>query len=661
VGPMRAWSFLLCFAACSSPSAPVDPRFESQGLAACKNPGDGRRCVTHRGISGISMGGGAAMRIGLSKPELFDVVGSLGSPYLDLEYFFNSVNGASAGGFCPMDQLLQHMDALDTKDDPNTWCGPLAFGDLALEGTTCGGFSGDFNHQYRGTPAGRGGSFDREGSFEVVFDLALAFGNPAFYNPDSPYLPRGVPADHAVPLSLMGDAHRAERDAKRADLCAHPIVQEHFYDRIYNPRGEYPVITFCDGNGPVNGEYEPGTARMPMEVALAVDYNSNGRRDYAEPIIAQSLEPLDDFGLDGLPSASEAGYDAVNNPDPAGDDFDWLTNPKGAERNFAFDPGERFQDFGLDGVEGTSDHGEGNGTYDVNPHLTRAFDQSPKRLLERIEEADLDRLDLWADAGIRDFLYSAQITNHFFSALNGRNKSLSRYIDWEGLRAVTDPADAEYDPQVADLSREKIGQRAYLRYGDASVCPGIDFENGRGNHVGPPWEVLNRLNTMLAFASARFTGGDFGVLNGELTELGGPEGGIGDFVKMDRFESAALGRAQPFTVILPPDYYRHPDATYPVLYFLHGQGQKAADLAASALLFLSPMMTSKKGAGRSDWQKMIIVFADGECQPGECYTGTFYLDFVGVDGQGKKNGEAFFELMREIEKRYRTKAAEVID
>ena len=58
--------------------------------------------------------------------------------------------------------------------------------------------------------------------------------------------------------------------------------------------------------------------------------------------------------------------------------------------------------------------------------------------------------------------------------------------------------------------------------------------------------------------------------------------------------------------------------------------------------------------------KMIVVFADGQCQPGECHTGTFYQDFVGFDGNGKKHGEAFFELIRTIESRYRVKAPEMI-
>ena len=107
----------------------------------------------------------------------------------------------------------------------------IAFGDLALPGTSCGGFNQDFNHQYRGAPAGRGGSFDRVESFQIVFDLALAYGNPAYYNAESKYLPPGVPSDHRVPLGLEAKGKEAERAAKWADLCAHPFkkIGNRFY------------------------------------------------------------------------------------------------------------------------------------------------------------------------------------------------------------------------------------------------------------------------------------------------------------------------------------------------------------------------------------------------------------------------------------------------
>src|SRR5262245_18714271 len=103
-------SAALVASACSSGAsnelslgAPV----EVEGLAACTNDAlDGvyrstHRCTTYRGIAGISMGGGAAMRIALAHPALFDVAVSLGLPYIDLEYFLLTVSEVSNGGFCP--------------------------------------------------------------------------------------------------------------------------------------------------------------------------------------------------------------------------------------------------------------------------------------------------------------------------------------------------------------------------------------------------------------------------------------------------------------------------------------------------------------------------------------------------------------------------------
>jgi hypothetical protein len=315
-------------------------------------------------------------------------------------------------------------------------------------------------------------------------------------------------------------------------------------------------------------------------------------------------------------------------------------------------------------VPNTGDFGEGNGKHDVNPNLEHTFRQSPRRLVEAIDPRMLDRLHIWADAGIRDFLYSAQITNQFWGALAARSEDARLISDWRGLAAAAQSPGASYNPAIADLSASRIGRHAYLRYGDPSVCPDVDWDEGRGNHVGPAWEVLFRLQTTFAFASARWDGGDFEALEGALLDLGGPTGRLGDYVQTLTYDSAALGRPQPFVVILPPDYYLHPDHRYPVIYFLHGQGQKASDLAASALLFLGPQMVSedetKMLSRRSDWQKMIIVFADGECQPGECHTGTFYIDFRGVDGNGPRHGEAFFELMRHVDATFRTKRAAMV-
>lgn len=652
----------LCSAvvACGAEDALVlGPPVPSHGLLACPNDAidgehrDGYTCVTHRGIGGISMGGGSGARIALESPELFDVVTALGAPYIDMEYFLFSVSRISNGGFCPREQLLANLDAIDLKDDPRTWCGPVTLKDTALPGTECFAGSGDYNHFYRGTSAGRGGSFDRVGSLQVVQDFALAFGNPAHFNESSTYLPPGVTLEDMVPRELEARGREAELRAARLAICGQPRVLTSFYDATWNPTGEFPVITFCDGDGPVNGEYEPGTATFPVEIALAVDYNRNGRRDYGEPVIAQPIELYEDVGSDGV---------ADGPGDPAQDDYDWFTNPKGTEANSRPDPGEPFPDAGLDGVPGTGDFGEGNGVVDLSPNVQRAFAASPRRLLEEIEETQLRRLHIWADAGIRDFLLTAQITNQFFGALRVRSDDTRLITDFSEL-AVLGGLDGELDVARADFSPAAIGRHAYLRYGDPSICPEIDWEHGRGNHVGTGEEVLNRLLSALAFASARFDGGDRSALNGGLVAQGGPTGSLADFVKSETFESAALGRAQPYVVVLPPDYYSSSSATYPVMYFLHGQGMKATDLSASALLFLGPQMESsapeRVARRESDWQKMILVFADGQCGPGECHEGSFYSDFVGVYGHGPRHGEAFFELMRHVDTAFRTKAPEM--
>ncbi len=654
-----------CTEEMAAPPTPAAPLL-SRGLSACvQDAVDGvhdpsARCFTYRGVGGISMGGGSAMRIGLEEPQLFDVVAALGAPYIDLEYFLLTVSETSNGGFCEMGQLVENLEYIDLKDDPRIWCGPIDLPELAIEGTNCTGFSGDYNHYYRGPSAGRGGSFGRVASLEIVQDLALAYGNPAFYNPESPYLPPGVPISHHVPLELSDRSKSAERAARQREICERPVRLMPFYDRKYNPEGRYPVITFCDGNGPVAGEYEPGSNDFPVEVVLAVDYNDNGRRDYGEPVLAQPFEPYEDVGTDGLASQDEPGFDPSSNPDPSGDDHHWLYNPNGKERNYRFDDGEPHEDFGLDGVHGTGDFGEGNGRFDLNPNIERAFSRSPRKLLEGLDEVMLDRLHLWVDAGIRDFLHSAQISNQFFGALLERRPGQKRIDDWAALAELTQGVGARFDPTVADFSEARIGRHPYLRYGDASICPGVDAETGRGNHVGTASEVLHRLMSAMAFASARWPDGDFRSLSGGLADQGSPEGSLSDFVLKESFKSDATGGDEPFVAILPPNYYADPEAHFPVLYFLHGQGMKAEDLAASALLFLGPQMASEHSERRyrsSDWQKMIIVFADGECQPGECHTGNFYVDFQGVDGAGTAHGEAFFELMRHVDARFRTKPA----
>jgi hypothetical protein len=97
-----------------------------------------------------------------------------------------------------------------------------------------------------------------------------------------------------------------------------------------NPDGSLPSVTVLDVSG------------TPIDYLLAVDLNRNGVRDEGEPIIVQMHEPFQDLNGDGC-----------------------------------WEPGEPFDDVGLDGVAGTGDYGEGNGEFDYHPLVANWLANDP--------------------------------------------------------------------------------------------------------------------------------------------------------------------------------------------------------------------------------------------------------------------------------------------
>jgi len=100
-----------------------------------------------------------------------------------------------------------------------------------------------------------------------------------------------------------------------------------------DPDGIFPVVTVYDDRG------------APVDFVLAHDLNANGQRDAGEPLVLRLAEP----------------YDDVND-------------------NGAYDPGESFDDVGLDGVDASGDYGEANGRFDANPRVARWLDNDPINL-----------------------------------------------------------------------------------------------------------------------------------------------------------------------------------------------------------------------------------------------------------------------------------------
>src|SRR5688572_30601881 len=78
-----------------------EPWPTSEGLASCPDALlEQGECHTFRAITGASMGGGAAARIGFTHPELFDTVGIMGTPLADLPALWTMLKENQLGGFC---------------------------------------------------------------------------------------------------------------------------------------------------------------------------------------------------------------------------------------------------------------------------------------------------------------------------------------------------------------------------------------------------------------------------------------------------------------------------------------------------------------------------------------------------------------------------------
>lgn len=587
------------------------------GLITCSPATPERTCFTHRAVVGVSMGAGGAGQLGMLRPELFDTVGMLGIPMTDWTYLLRNIERSYLGGFCDRETILANLDRLNDRDGP-AFCGPVeGIEPYDPEGRIIEP-SQDFNRWWRWIDAGRGADFGRETFQNVLQDLALAFGNPVYYNPESPYLPPGLPLDY--------------RDRSDRERCETPVVLKGFHHAEYNPSGEYDVIAFCDTltNG---GDFDPmRPAERPLEVLLAVDYDGDGVRDLAEPVLVMAHERYEDVGV------------------AAGDAFDWRTNPTGTAGNWLYDEGEPYRDHGLDGVPGTEDFGEGNGAFDYNPNVDNIFHWNPRHALRRMEDGQLERLNIWADAGLRDFLMSPGGMNWFWAELEQRTGDLAR--NYTTFRALQGDLDDRYDFLSLDYSPEGIGRHVYVRYGDPEA-PERLIQQGDGHHVGTASQVINRLLSALAFVQARFLepGNEQVDEAGEITSL----------IRQQTFASEVLGRDQPYGIMLPPGYDlpENAERRYPVVYFLHGYGMEAVDITASSILFFGYMAGStnpdKMRRAQSEWSKFIIVFPDSSCTGWGCNQGTFNTNHQGIDGNGPRFFDGLLELMAHVEQTYRVK------
>ncbi|HEY7955599.1 MAG TPA: hypothetical protein VII38_09910, partial [Polyangia bacterium] len=529
------------------------------------------RHYTFRALGGVSMGGfGSSVNFWLH-PDRYDAIGVMGAdPGPDMTYSLGMIHDYFIAGFCT---------AADGPNKIGQLC-PSPRKPLADQGEVESSFEA-FTYQ---AGMGVGLTLRRQLYLRANRDLARAMGNPGYYNPDSPYLPPGVPASY---LQLSP-----------ADQCAKPVVLKNFFDARYNPQGTFDVITFCDGNDSQAvgyGKFDPSTPETnPVQILLAVDVNGNGQRDSGEPVIVQSNEPYEDVGTDGKADKDEPGYDPVTNPDPDGDDYHYLWNPTGTEGNWRYDEGEPFQDVGVDGVPmsvggcpavsgtpGCYDYGEGNGKFDYAPGAANWRAHDPRTNLEALDPAAFDRLDVYYDAGIRDFFNAQVSTNSLLGALEAKGASIHLYDGFPALGGQAPSKEDSFDIRRVDLS--EIGRFGYVRYGDPDAPPATVDATGDGRHVGTSSQAVHRAQTLLNWLATRWPDGDRAI-----APVDSDRASINDMLPMQD------GRMSPYTVLLPPGYFQPENAskTYPVVYFGHGLGMQPMDLTSIAIIAQQAMVDS---------------------------------------------------------------------
>jgi hypothetical protein len=562
------------------------------------------RTFLYRGMGGVSMGA-SAFNFHVHHPGRLDMVAALGG-YINYHYLQDFFLNMIYGGFCDLATLLAHIDEINNPDHPALQCSPV-------QPRHPWEFAVGFNHWHYDTS---GITTDRDFFFYVTEGIFTALGNLAYYNPEHPYLPPGVPASWVQP----GD---------KAGKCAAPVhVGKPFnYNAEYNPLGEFDLITFCDGEEPVPGgkdnpdfetlmgSYDPTQPHTrPVGIMLAVDLNGNGVRDYHEPIAINAFERFSDVGTDGCADALEDGAGGCTGGgqgDANGDNYHMLTNPFGTQGNFFWDDGEPYNDFGVDGVAGTGDFGEGDGSYTRNPRLQKMLDESVIEWLRTAPQEDIDAVDVVMDGGIRDALHALTATYPVFKELQARVPDSREYSGYTEFEDSLLPGGGEtlllVEQNAVDWSRAGVGKNVIVKYGDPDASA-AQIKAGDGKHLGSDLTLLNRAALMLLVPLRRWPGLDWEPCADQPGST-----------HNRTFYSPAMKNRYAYSISLPPCYETTPEGHpgYPLYVYLPGHGLSAESTIAGGVAFNILMQSGQV-------PKFILVVPEGQCCDVDLETKTRY-------------------------------------
>lgn len=589
---------------------PLAPIALALVLTACQGPSENDQPLErfrYRAIAGVSMGAVGASRIGTAHPELFDAIGALGGP-LDPEYFLYYLENHYLGGFCTPEELESIL--AQRGGDPLALENPAHLGCMEAAPAVHEAVLPEKRQRYDQWVFGtNGGTFDREAYLNLFEDLISAFGN-LLYDTDG-LLPPGL----------------EESDLEDPAFCTAPRRLPPIIHPERNPGGRYASVSFCDGETP-----RPHCAASERlvdrceEADVEAACEEEGGVAFAT---SRKNRPLWEAHAGSLEACVERAR-----PVPFALAVDVNENGR--------------RDFGEPVVFHT--------TFSKDSARARFLASDPARSVAAWDRATRERMGFYLDGGIRDVFQFGIHASRLFERLAASDPEARRF---EGVGDFPGAPASEDTFRPLELPDEALPRTMLYLYGDPDASP-AQIEAGDGDHVGGSRQVVNRLLLFLRWISARWA------------HLEDPPSDASSFfsrARSLRYRSEALGGLErDFAVVLPPGYEapENAGAHYPVLYLLHGYGQRAAGSGGFWESFLLTDGFMASGALR----KMILVFPSGRCcqknpttgeaictegseegfRP-ECHAGSFYARSTRT---GRDYEEAVLELVRHVDAEFRT-------
>ena len=366
-------------------------------------------------------------------------------------------------------------------------------------------------------------------------DLVIAFGDPFLHHPDAA---RQYLAADSEPAQLRVDDRFGSfviPDDPRGFLDGGDRTRDGVRQLDEPPTLPTDVLLTAVGS---LAAIAPGSAATLLGGRQLADLSGDGVYDVGDGLVLNPREPYEDSNQNGVRDADEP-----------------------------------FSDTGLDGVAGSGDYGEGNGRYDEDPDRAHWLAEDP---LSRLAVRPADQITaqrIYMDVGTMDEFGFAQHYANLVEVLDAKGIAVDVKNGFSGNCAAV-PA-----PSSPFLLIRYEGGHVGIPDDDT-----ITDDLLNGDFCGPSLTIWQRLITLVGFVNESFPDGNFGTGRIDIDFEDFDFGDLdlrGDIVSED-IPSPALaldGGDVPtqHVVVYRPVKFFHSDASFPIVYFLGGYGQKPDD------------------------------------------------------------------------------------